>query len=128
MLCINYVILLILDHLVQPSIQQIRVEPDEQLNQDQKNFSIICNFSANYSHVVEFLFRSDKNEQFKSVENITSVEESPFTWVATLYVKRNRESNGEYLCRDNNTNATIAANIICIIIIFVLKICKILVK
>ena len=89
------------------------MEPDEFLNEEKTNFSIICNISANYSHIVEFLFRSDKYERFVSLKNISSVKESLFTWVAPLYRNRQRESNGEYLCRDNNTNFTIAANITC---------------
>ena len=102
-----------MNNLVQPKIQQIRVKPDEILYEENANFSIICNISANYSHIVEFLFRSDKSELFVSLKNISSVKESLFTWVATLYRNRQRESNGEYLCRDNNTNFTIAANITC---------------
>ena len=117
-----------MNNLVKPKIQQIRVKPDEILYEENANFSIICNISANYSHIVEFLFRSDKSKQFTSLKNISSAEGSLFIWVATLYRKRLRQSNGEYSCRsvgDNNTTLKIVANITCIIcnIYFVLKIC-----
>ena len=108
-------------HLVKPKIQQIRMEPDKFLCEEETNFSIICNFSANYSHIVEFLFRSEESEEFQSLKNISSAEESLFTWVATLYRKKQRESNGEYLCHsvnDNNTYFKIAANITCTYVTF----------
>ena len=117
-LILLYLIWFILNHLVQPKIQQIRVEPDEFLVEGNSNLSIICNISANYSHFVEFLFRSDESKRFESLANISSAEESLNTWVAILYRERQRESNGEYLCHlfgDNNTNFKIATNIICII-------------
>ena len=114
--------MVILNHLVQPKIKQIRVEPDEFLVEGNSNFSIICNISANYSHYVEFLFRSDESERFESLANISSAEESRFTWVATLYRERQRESNREYLCHlgDNNANFKIAANIIFMYSIYVM--------
>ena len=118
LLFINFVIWFLLNHLVQPKIQQIRVIPDGPLYEEKTNFSIICNISANYSRIVEFLFRSDESKRFESLANISSAEESLFTWVAILYRERKRESNGEYLCHlfgDNNTNFKIPANIICII-------------
>ena len=107
-----------MNHLVQPKIQQIRVKPDGFMNEKKTNFSITCDISANYSHIVEFLFRSDESKRFESLANISSAEESLFTWVATLYRERQRESNGEYLCHlfsDNITIFKILANIICII-------------
>ena len=94
------------------------MEPAGFLAEENSTFSIICNISANYSHIVEFLFRSDESTQFKSLKNISSAEESLFTWIATFYRRRKKESNGEYLCHsigENNTNFKIATNIICII-------------
>ena len=103
-----------MNHPVKPNIQQIRIEPGGFVNEDQTNFSIICYISANYSHAVDFLFRSDKSENFQLLETISSIRESLFTWVVTFSRKRHRESNGEYSCRDNTTNLTIASNIHCI--------------
>ena len=80
------------------------MEPIEFLAEENSTFSIICNISANYSHIVEFLFCSDKSKQFESLKNISSAEESLFTWVATLYRERQKESNGEYLCHSVGDN------------------------
>ena len=115
MFFVNFVLWIIVNSLVKPKIQQIRVKPEEFLDEGSSNFSIICNISANYSNKVEFLFRFDESKQFEPLENVSSVEESRFTWVATLNRRREKESNGEYLCRlygDNNTSFKIAANII----------------